>query len=309
MNRQRKPREGNEQRRAEATVGPSHDSAPERPNGPQQSRRNDSGHETKMKETLPVRNSDGGIGITNSKAADVRGRPEGSKNPLTVPGNGMSGKKVSGPSQPRALAAATKPAHSRSASTAGSSKSTKQSSQAVRQGSVKSAGFSAKPPLLIPRYSEIKRTKKDGTPRAPVDIDLAVQRVAKKRQQIEDKTLCDSGPIQMGDFIDRLYQFYDEEEMKRRGSKSKLFSGLVIFFCSSDYREISMSARKKLKMASGCILTVTTHDINGFISTTVGRPRCNDCPDLRPGTGDPYCRAGRCEGTTPASFTREAGYD
>lgn len=309
MNRQRKSREGNEQRRAEATVGPSHDNAPERPNGPQQSRRNDSGHETKMKETLPVRNSDGGIGMTNSKAADVRGRPEGSKNPHTGPADGMSGKKVSGPSQPRALAAATKPAHSRSESTAGSSKSTKQPSQAVRQGSVKSAGFSAKPPLLIPRYSEIKRTKKDGTPRAPVDIDLAVQRVAKKRQQIEDKTLCDSGPIQMGDFIDRLYQFYDEEEMKRRGSKSKLFSGLVIFFCSSDYCEISMSAKKKLKTASGCILTVTTHDINGFISTTVGRPRCNDCPDLRPGTGDPHCRAGRCEGATPASFTREAGYN
>ncbi|KAI0087506.1 hypothetical protein BDY19DRAFT_234289 [Irpex rosettiformis] len=241
----------NEQHRAPATGSSTCDSPPENPRAPQQSTTIivGGGSETRMKETPLMSNSDGGIDMTNSKAADVRGRAAGSKNPHLVPGAADTlGKKAPTSLKPRAAVAATaKSTHSGSIDTVSeSSKTSKQTRNTSLQAPAKVGSPFTKPPLVIPRYSEIKRTKKDGTPRAPVDINLAIRRVGERRRKIEDKTLCDTGTIEMDEFIYRLYQFYDDEEMRRRSRKTKFLGGLVIYFCPSDYKEIGMAARKKL---------------------------------------------------------------
>lgn len=109
-------------------------------------------------------------------------------------------------------------------------------------------GRQPKPRLVIPRLSEIKRTYKDGRPKAPVDINLATQRVHAQRKKIEDKLLCDTGEmIEMAEFIDRLGEFYDEEEMRRRGRKTRFLTGTTVFFCPREPARIGTTARKRLQ--------------------------------------------------------------
>lgn len=111
-------------------------------------------------------------------------------------------------------------------------------------------GRQPKPRLVIPRFSEIKRTYKDGRPRAPVDINLDTQRIHQRRQKIEEKLLCDTGEIDTAEFLERLHEFYDDEEMRRRGKRGKLLNGTVVMLCQNELGRIVMATRRKLQTVS-----------------------------------------------------------
>jgi hypothetical protein len=218
---------------------------------PQQSGAIDSGHAKGIQKAL-VTNSDRDLSAIKQSALIVRGHEAEGKESRGLAST-PDGETDSLPSiSVRKVMSIQKTSQNKRVAT--SSDTSSQMKKAMVSTAAMLPKSLTKPLPKIPRYSDIKRTYKDGRPKAPVDISSAVQSVREKRLKIEDKTLCDTGVIEMDTFIDRLYQFYDEEEMNRRKNKTKTFGGLVIFFCPHDDKFVGMNSRKRLQFVRPCSL-------------------------------------------------------